>query len=142
MCKEEKSKIEGSSKLDSAIDTTAIRSDLQRAVLLHQSGELAQAGTIYKRILDVDPKNGDALHLLGLVSHQSGQSANAITLIKRALKISPNQPDFLCNLADILRESGQFKEAARVYQYVIQLQPESAERCIIIWAMLYRNKIS
>ena len=59
MCKEEKSKIEGSSKLDSAIDTTAIRSDLQRAVLLHQSGELAQAGTIYKRILDVDPKNGD-----------------------------------------------------------------------------------
>ena len=51
MCKEEKSKIEVSSKLDSAyIDATVIRSDLQKAVLLHQSGELAQAGTIYKRV--------------------------------------------------------------------------------------------
>ena len=127
MCKEEKSKIEGSSKLNSAYIETNVELDLQRAVLLHQSGELAQAGIIYKRILDVDPKNVDALHLLGLVSHQSGQSATAITLIKRALKISPNQPDFLRNLGNILRESGQFEEATRICQYIIQLQPESAE---------------
>ena len=127
MCKEEKSKIEGSSKLNSAYIETNVELDLQRAVLLHQSGELAQAGIIYKRILDVDPKNVDALHLLGLVSHQSGQSATAIMLIKRALKISPNQPDFLRNLGNILRESGQFEEATRICQYIIQLQPESAE---------------
>ena len=92
-------------------DATVIRSDLQKAVLLHQSGELAQAGTIYKRVLETDPENSDALHLLGLVSYQSGQSAAAITLIKRALKISPNQPDFLRNLGNILRESGQFEES-------------------------------
>ena len=59
-------------------DATAIRSELQRAVLLHQSGQLQQAAIIYKQVLDIDPENGDALHLLGLVSHQSGQSANAI----------------------------------------------------------------
>ena len=133
MCKEGKSKIKRSSKLDSVyIDTIAIRSDLQKAVLLHQSGELAQAGIIYKRVLETDPENSDALHLLGLVSHQSGQSATAIGLIKRALKVFPNQPDFLRNLGNILRESGQFEEAVRICKYIIQLQPESAEMYTIL----------
>ena len=132
MCKEEKCRTKRSPKPDPAYIEISVKLDLQRAVLLHQSGQLQQAATIYKQVLDIDPENGDALHLLGLVSHQSGQSATAITLIKRALKISPNQHDFLCNLADILRESGQFKEAARVYQYVIQLQPESAEMYTVL----------
>ena len=132
MCKEEKCRSKRSPKPDPAYIEISVKPDLQRAVLLHQSGQLQQAATIYKQVLDIDPENGDALHLLGLVSHQSGQSATAIALIKRALKISPNQHDFLCNLADILRESGQFKEAARVYQYVIQLQPESAEMYTVL----------
>ena len=90
---------------------TTVRSDLQSAIVLHQSGQLKEATTIYKQVLDTDPANGDALHLLGLVSHQSGQSETAIALIKRALEVSPDHPDFLRNLANILRESGQFKEA-------------------------------
>ena len=90
------------------LDTT-IRSDLQSAIALHQSGQLKEAATIYKQVLDTDPANGDALHLLGLVSHQSGQSETAIALIKRALEVSPDHPDFLRNLANILRESGKFE---------------------------------
>ena len=106
---------------------TTVRSDLQSAIALHQSGQLKEAATIYKQVLDTDPANGDALHLLGLVSHQSGQSTTAIALIKRALKISPNQPDFLRNLANILRESGKFEEAIQVCRRIIELQPRSAE---------------
>ena len=82
-----------------------VKSDLQKAVLLHQSGELVQAGTIYKKVLETDPENSDALHLLGLVFHQSGQFTIAVKLIKRALKVSPNQPDFLFDLANALRLS-------------------------------------
>ena len=104
-----------------------VKSDLQKAVLLHQSGELVQAGTIYKRVLETDPENSDALHLLGLVFHQSGQFTIAVKLIKRALKVSPNQPDFLFDLANALRESGQFEEAVQVYRKVIEFKPSSAE---------------
>jgi len=106
---------------------TTVRSDLQSAIALHQSGQLKEAATIYKQVLDTDPANADALHLLGLVSHQSGQSPTAIALIKRALKISANQPDFLRNLANILRESGKFEEAIQVYRQIIELQLGSAE---------------
>ena len=106
---------------------TTVRSDLQSAIALHQSGRLKEAATIYKQVLDTDPANGDALHLLGLVSHQSGQSTTAIALIKRALKISPDHPDFLRNLANILRESGKFEEAIQVCRRIIELHSGSAE---------------
>ena len=92
-------------------DTVDVCSGLQEAVLLHQSGQLKQAATIYQQVLDIEPENANALHLLGLVSHQSGQSETAITLIKQALNISPNQLNYLHNLANILKESGQFEEA-------------------------------
>ncbi len=104
-----------------------VKSDLQSAILLHQSGQLKQAAVVCKQVLKTDPENSDALHLLGLVFHQSGQLTIAVKLIKRALKVSPNQPDFLFSLADILRESGQFEEAVRVYKKVIEFKPASAE---------------
>jgi len=106
---------------------TNIKLELQEAVLLHQSGQLKQAATIYQQVLDIEPENANAWHLLGLVSHQSGQSETAITLIKQALNISPNQLNYLHNLANILKESGQFEEVVQVYRQVIQLQPGSAE---------------
>ena len=119
-------------------DTVDVCSGLQEAVLLHQSGQLKQATTIYQQVLDIEPENANALHLLGLVSHQSGQSETAITLIKQALNISPNQLNYLHNLANILRESGQFEEAVEVYSQVIQLQPDSAETYNNLGISLYK----
>ena len=119
-------------------DTVDVCSGLQEAVLLHQSGQLKQAATIYQQVLDIEPENANALHLLGLVSHQSGQSETAITLIEQALNISPNQLNYLHNLANILKESGQFEEAVKVYSQVIQLQSGSAETYNNLGISLYK----
>ena len=95
-----------------------VKSDLQSAISHHQSGQLKQAVVVYKKVLETDPENSDALHLLGLVFHQSGQFTISVKLIKRALKVSPNQPDFLFDLANALRESGQFEEAVQVLSLI------------------------
>ncbi len=42
------------------------------AVQYHQSGNLQQAEAIYRQILQVDPSNADALHLLGVIADQVG----------------------------------------------------------------------
>lgn len=47
-------------------DTTDVLSNLKRAVSLHQSGKLQQAKNIYQQVLEMEPENTDALHLLGL----------------------------------------------------------------------------
>ena len=59
--------------------------DLTEAVGHHQAGRLAAAERLYRKVLDQDPANADALHLLGVVCHQTGRDARAVELIGMAL---------------------------------------------------------
>jgi tetratricopeptide (TPR) repeat protein len=53
----------------------------------HQQGRLAEAEAIYRQILEQEPQDVDALHLLGLVHYQRGQYAAAIACVEQALAI-------------------------------------------------------
>ena len=92
-------------------DTTEVLSNLQKAGSLHQSGKLQQAKNIYQQILEMEPENADALHLLGLISYQFGQSETAITLIKQALGISA--PQFPSPSVSFSAQSGQYSQRVR-----------------------------
>ena len=58
-------------------DATALTT-LQQALALHQKGQLAQAQTLYDRVLQLQPDNFDALHLSGLIALQSQNPARAV----------------------------------------------------------------
>ncbi len=58
---------------------------LRRAVALHQQGQLREADTLYRGILDAAPDHFDALHLYGVLKQQSGEPVEALKLIARAL---------------------------------------------------------
>jgi tetratricopeptide (TPR) repeat protein len=62
---------------------------LQKAIALHQQGQLADAEGLYRQILASEPDHFDALHLLGVIRHQQGRHADALELIERALTRSP-----------------------------------------------------
>ena len=55
------------------------------AVELHQSGRLKEAEQAYRGALRDNPRNPDALHLLGLLAHQEGDNQAGAGLIRRAL---------------------------------------------------------
>ena len=57
---------------------------LALAVQYHQSGNLQQAEAIYRQILQVDPGNADAMHLLGVIAGQVGKHEQAVEYISRA----------------------------------------------------------
>ena len=44
------------------------------AVQHHQGGRLQVAEQLYRQVLQVEPKNADALHLLGVLAHQVGST--------------------------------------------------------------------
>lgn len=97
------------------------------AVDLHRRGDLGQAEEIYRRILELSPKQVDALHFLGVLCHQRGASQAAMDFIRKALRINPEYADARINLGNVLKESGRFAEAEKAYRRALESRPDSAD---------------
>src|SRR5437773_12386730 len=84
---------------------------LEQAVQLHQAGKLPQAEQIYRAILQVDPHQAQALHLLGLIAYQMGQHDRATEYMGQALRLKPDYAEAHNNLGVALQEQGKLEEA-------------------------------
>ena len=92
----------------------------------YQKNRLPQAETLLRQILEVEPKNGGALHLLGVILFGQGNQSLAIELIRQATDIEPREPQFFSNLGEMCRRVGRIKEAIQFGQKAIALSPENA----------------
>jgi predicted O-linked N-acetylglucosamine transferase (SPINDLY family) len=97
------------------------------AVQHHQGGRLAEAEGIYRQILAVDPRNADALHLLGVLAHQMGKEEAAMGLIREAIALAPDVADYHFNLGEAHRLAGRLDEAVVAYHQAIALEPTYSE---------------
>jgi len=102
-----------------------IEQALQIALRHHHAGELAEAETIYRQIIQRDSNHAVALHLLGVVNHQTGRSAAGIALIRRAIALRPDWPEALGNLGVALTAAGQAEEAIISHRRELSLAPAS-----------------
>jgi tetratricopeptide (TPR) repeat protein len=101
--------------------TGAPKEQTRIAMMHHQSGNLHQAETIYRKILKEQPDNFDALHMLGVLYAQQKNRESAVRFIKKALKINPNSSYAYYNLANVLRDNNRFDEASSYYQKIMDL---------------------
>src|SRR5205809_806066 len=60
---------------------------LESAVKLHQAGQTDKAAAAYRRILETNPDDPNALHLLGVTFIQTAQPDEAARLIERAIAL-------------------------------------------------------
>jgi tetratricopeptide (TPR) repeat protein len=116
------------------IDTT-----LAAAIRRHQSGDLQGAERLYREILIRQPRDPDALHLLGVLARQRGQVAEAVELITRALAESPNHAVAHYNLALALEAAAQTDQAMCHYRRAVALAPGLAEAWQNLGALLERR---
>ncbi len=96
---------------------------LRAAFNYHSQGKLEKAEDAYRRILQIDPDQAHALHLLGVIAHQAGQPAAAIQLISRAISIDSEIADFHNNIGEAYRVLGRNEEAIGHYRRVLSLEP-------------------
>ena len=75
---------------------------LADALALHRAGKLAEAGSLYDRVIDQHPEQPDALHLRGVVYMQLGELREAVRLIGKAIVLRPDDATFYSNLAAAL----------------------------------------
>jgi predicted TPR repeat methyltransferase len=104
--------------------TAADPSDLLgQAVRLHQQGRLDQAQALYRRVLEANPRQFDALHLLGVIERQRGNPRRAVELIGEALRVDPQQARAHCNLGAALQDLGRVDAALASYEAALRLDP-------------------
>ena len=100
---------------------------VQEGIALHQQGQLDNAASIYNQILQLDAKNGDALHMLGVVQLQYGNHEQAVELITQAIANGLETALALNNLGVALRSLGRHAEAATHYRHAVTIQPDYIE---------------
>ena len=100
---------------------------LATAVELHQSGRLKEAERAYRGALEENPRNPDALHLLGLLAHQAGDNRAGADLIRRAIAIQGGRAVYHFNLGVVLAAAGDAAGAENAYRSCLALAPERAE---------------
>ncbi len=105
----------------------AILQQLQKGVACHQAGDFSGAEDAYRQVLQLEPDNPDALHLLGLLAHQSGRHQPAADLMDRAIRANPANPHFYNNCGEAYRAQGKYDAALARYRKALALDRDYPE---------------
>ncbi len=90
-------------------------------------GHLTAAEAVYRRILDQDPQQPDALHLLGMLACDRGDGPGALGIIDGAIGLQPDRAAFHNTRGRALTISGCLKEAEFAYRTAWALRPNTME---------------
>ena len=110
-----------------AAKTGSVAETLQKALRLHQAGQLDKAARLYGTVLKKNPDNGDALNLKGVVAQAHGRHDDALALFGRAITALPDFADVHFNKANTLKALGRNDDALAAYAKAIALKPDYAD---------------
>jgi len=105
---------------------TSSSAKLERARDLHRQGRLAEAAAAYREVLAIEPRNAEALHLLGLVMAGGGRAREAAELIAAAAQLQPQNAAMQVNLGTALSEMGRFADAVPCFDRALGLKGDLA----------------
>lgn len=111
---------------------------LGTALAHHRRGEIAQAEALYKFILARQPRNPDALHLLGMAAHQGGRHTEALSLIQQAIAGNNGVPEYHDHLGVVLIALGRYEEAIGSLRHALGID----QRRPVTWIALGRAQMS
>lgn len=100
---------------------------LQNALRLHKTGQLDQAESCYKQILEQEPSAPNTLHYLSLLKGQQKKYSEAADYATRAIGLAPDNPHYYYTLGNSLKQQNKTDEAITAYQQALVLKPEYAE---------------
>jgi protein O-GlcNAc transferase len=108
-------------------DPHQIQQQLELGIQHLQQGKFPAAVICFQQVLEWQPHNPDAWHLLGVIAAQQQQYATAIEQIERAISIQPTAVIFHTNLGNVYLEQSLFSPAIDCYQRAIALNPNHGE---------------
>jgi tetratricopeptide (TPR) repeat protein len=112
---------------------------LQRAIVLHQSGDRESAIRAYREYLAVQPDSIEARSNLGAVLARAGRYEEAIAEYDRALSKDAQNAAILLNLGFAYYKTGRTADAAARFEQAAALAPQFKDQAILLLASCYNS---
>jgi tetratricopeptide (TPR) repeat protein len=93
---------------------------------LLQAGKARDAAERSKAILQRDPCDAEAYHLLGLAAASASSMEDACENFKQAVILAPRNPTYFFNLGNAYTRLGRHAEAAAAFRNALEVAPEEA----------------
>ena len=89
-------------------------------------GELQVAEGVVRQVLEKQPENPHANHLLGIIAHRVGRTELALDLVGKAIEKMPNVAQFHANRGEMCRILKRMDEAVIHGEKAVKLDPKFA----------------
>ena len=93
---------------------------LAKAFEHHKAQLLQPAIALYQNVLDIEPNNFDAVHMLGTAYAQLNQLPEALLHLTQAANLRPDNQSCLDNLGKAQVNAKQFESAINTYEQLLQ----------------------
>jgi tetratricopeptide (TPR) repeat protein len=103
-----------------------------------KSNDYSGAERQARRALELNPRNADALHHLGLALFGLRQGEEAIQCLSEAARIKPEEAEIRIQLGVALLSVGRLAEAVESLQKALQLAPNSGEARFNLGVAMFR----
>ena len=101
--------------------------NLQKAIQLHNQGDLLGAIALYRDLVDAEPENADAWHLFGVAAYQHGSPDLGADLIGNAIELKPGVADYHSNLAMVQKAMGRLADSEASLDKALACNPTHAK---------------
>jgi tetratricopeptide (TPR) repeat protein len=105
------------------------RNLLEAALEQHRAGELVLAEHLYRQVIDAEPNNAHAWHLLGALAGDQGDAALAIECLNKAIRLAPTEAIPYYNLGRVFQRQEKMQDAVSCYLQALKLKPDYVEAC-------------
>jgi tetratricopeptide (TPR) repeat protein len=109
---------------DSAPHTRRVRENLALAYARHASGRFEEAADLARTVVALEPRNAQALHLIGEVALRRGDVDTALSFVGRATAAEPRFAHAHNTLGAAKKAAGKPDEAMKSYRTAIRLKPD------------------
>ncbi len=90
-------------------------------------GNIAEAESLYKQVISLQPENALAFYRLAALSFEQQNIASATEYNEKAVSLAPKNHWYRQQLAEIYRQTRQFDKAVSQYEVIIKQNPDVEE---------------
>lgn len=113
--------------------------DFGQALALFRGKHYSEAAKACRELLAVQPRHGQALHLLGVILADQGRMTEGLAALEEALQFDSHDPALRGAYALLLFRAGRLEDAETAVRTALALQPAWPDLLDILGSILWRR---